>query len=78
LPDCIAGYASASLSGAIGRGAANFSPEGTNFEKEIATAERRDLLAVLEKSERVRTKVAEPLGITQRSFRHYAKKLKVS
>jgi two-component system response regulator PilR (NtrC family) len=78
LPDRIAGFATASLSGAIGGGPAAFPPEGIDFEKEIAEAERRYLLAALEKSEGVRTKAAELLKITYRSFRHYAKKHGVS
>jgi two-component system response regulator PilR (NtrC family) len=78
LPDRIAGFATASLSGAIGGGPAAFPTEGIDFEKEIAEAERRYLLAALEKSEGVRTKAAELLKITYRSFRHYAKKHGVS
>jgi len=78
LPDRIAGFATASLSGAIGGGPAGFPAEGIDFEKEIAEAERRYLLAALEKSEGVRTKAAELLKITYRSFRHYAKKHSVS
>ena len=78
LPDRIAGFATASLSGGIGGGPAAFPPDGIDFEKEIAQAERRYLLAALEKSEGVRTRAAELLKITYRSFRHYAKKHNVS
>src|SRR5215510_523301 len=71
LPDRIAGYAS-TMNG--GNGAAAFPDAGVDFEKEIADAERRYLLAALEKAGGVRTRASELLKITYRSFRHYAKK----
>jgi two-component system response regulator PilR (NtrC family) len=71
LPDRIAGYAN-SMNGA--NGAAAFPEAGVDFEKEIADAERRYLLAALEKAGGVRTRASELLKITYRSFRHYAKK----
>jgi len=40
----------------------------------MADAERRYLQAALEKTDGVRTRAAEILKITYRSFRHYAKK----
>jgi two-component system response regulator PilR (NtrC family) len=73
LPDRIAGY-SGSVLAFDGPHAVTFSPAGLDFEKEIAEAERRYILAALEKSGGVRTKAAELLNITYRSFRHYAKK----
>ena len=72
LPDRIAGYSSAAAALADGR--INMPAEGVDFEKEIADAERRYLQAALEKSGGVRTRAAEMLKITYRSFRHYAKK----
>jgi len=51
-----------------------FPAEGIDFEKEIAEAERRYLQRSLEKSSGVRTRAAELLKISYRSFRHYAKK----
>jgi two-component system, NtrC family, response regulator PilR len=74
LPDRIAGYASTpGMATANGFGA--FFPEGgVDFEKEIADAERRYLMAALEKAGGVRTRASELLRITYRSFRHYAKK----
>jgi len=78
LPDRIAEYATGSLSGVTGGGPAAFPTEGIDFEKEIAQAERHYLLAALEKSEGVRTRAAELLKITYRSFRHYAKKHNVT
>jgi two-component system, NtrC family, response regulator PilR len=74
LPDRIAGYASTpGMATANGSGA--FFPEGgVDFEKEIADAERRYLMAALEKAGGVRTRASELLKITYRSFRHYAKK----
>jgi two-component system response regulator PilR (NtrC family) len=73
LPDRIAGYSgvgSTSMSG----GRLNIPGEGVDFEKEMADAERRYLQAALEKADGVRTRAAEMLKITYRSFRHYAKK----
>ncbi len=74
LPDRIAGYAGEPVLGPSGNGAVPFPAEGVDFEKEIAETERRYLLAALEKSQGVRTKAADLLKITYRSFRHYAKK----
>jgi len=72
LPDRVAGY---SGSGApLGGGTAVFPEEGLDFEKEIAQAERHYLQAALEKADGVRTKAADLLRISYRSFRHFAKK----
>jgi len=73
LPDRIAGYSGSALA-SDGPHAVPFPPDGLDFEKEIAQAERHYLLTALEKSGGVRTKAAELLNITYRSFRHYAKK----
>jgi two-component system response regulator PilR (NtrC family) len=73
LPDRIASYSIGGLS-AGGVAAFSFPSEGLDFEKEVAETERRYLLAALEKSEGVRTRAAELLKITYRSFRHFAKK----
>jgi two-component system response regulator PilR (NtrC family) len=72
LPDRIAGYASTAA--LLPQGGAALPAEGIDFEKEIAEAERRYLQAALERSDGVRTRAAELLKITYRSFRHYAKK----
>lgn len=74
LPDRIAGYASSGGPLAPATSGAVFPAEGLDFEKEIADAERRYLQAALGKSEGVRTRAAELLRISYRSFRHYAKK----
>jgi len=74
LPDRIAGFSSAGPLGAAGAPAVEFPAEGLDFEREIAEAERRYLQAALEKAEGVRTKAADLLKISYRSFRHYAKK----
>jgi two-component system response regulator PilR (NtrC family) len=74
LPDRIAGYASAASSLGNGNADSAFPPEGVDFEKEVADAERRYLQAALEKSHGVRTQAADLLKISYRSFRHYAKK----
>jgi two-component system response regulator PilR (NtrC family) len=74
LPDRIAGYAGASSLSAIGGPAAGFPPDGIDFEKQIAEAERSYLQAALERAGGVRTRAADLLKISYRSFRHYAKK----
>jgi two-component system, NtrC family, response regulator PilR len=73
LPDRIAGYSDAGAS-VISSGHLAIPAEGVDFEKEMADAERRYLQAALEKADGVRTRAAEMLKITYRSFRHYAKK----
>jgi two-component system response regulator PilR (NtrC family) len=72
LPDRIAGYSGLGAAAAGGR--LTIPAEGVDFEKEMADAERRYLQAALEKADGVRTRAAEILKITYRSFRHYAKK----
>jgi two-component system, NtrC family, response regulator PilR len=74
LPDRIAGYSSAGASMGLVEAGAPFPAEGLDFEKEISGAERRYLQAALEKAGGVRTRAAELLKISYRSFRHYAKK----
>src|SRR6266481_1601441 len=74
LPDRIAGPAGISLSGAPVAQKTEIPTEGLDFEKEIADAECRYLRMALEKADGVRTKAAELLKISYRSFRHYAKK----
>ena len=71
LPDRIAGYSGTPV---ITGDATAFPPEGVDFEKEIAQAERRYLQTALEKAHGVRTQAADLLKISYRSFRHYAKK----
>ncbi len=73
LPDRIAGYSGIGAA-AISGGRLAIPAEGIDFEKEMADAERRYLQAALEKAHGVRTRAAEILKITYRSFRHYAKK----
>jgi len=73
LPDRIAGY-SGIRAATVSSGRLNIPAEGIDFEKEMADAERRYLQAALEKADGVRTRAAETLKITYRSFRHYAKK----
>jgi two-component system response regulator PilR (NtrC family) len=74
LPDRIAGYSSDAALGAPGSALSGFPDEGVDFEKEIAETERRYLQAALERAHGVRTQAADLLGISYRSFRHYAKK----
>jgi two-component system response regulator PilR (NtrC family) len=74
LPDRVAGYASSPVLASGFSSNIPFPVEGVDFEKELAGAERRYLLAALEKAGGVRTRASELLKITYRSFRHYAKK----
>src|SRR5579883_799389 len=74
LPDRIAGYSPSSVFANATDARVVFPPEGVDFEKEMAETERRYLLAALEKAGGVRTRAADLLKITYRSFRHYAKK----
>ena len=74
LPDRILGYGGASSSGAAASQGVEIPDEGVDFEKVVATTERLYLQAALEKAGGVRTRASEFLGITYRSFRHYAKK----
>jgi len=57
-----------------GHGATLLPAEGINLEEHIEKLERSYLLAALERSGGVRTQAASILGMTYRSFRHYAKK----
>ena len=51
--------------------------KGIHLEKHIEEQERAYLLAALNRAGGVRTKAADLLGMSYRSFRHYAKKYKV-
>ncbi|MEE9235913.1 MAG: sigma-54 dependent transcriptional regulator [Candidatus Acidoferrales bacterium] len=51
--------------------------EGIDLEKHVQEQEKAYLRAALERAQGVRTKAAELLGMSYRSFRHYAKKYKV-
>jgi len=70
LPDRVAG----SILGALGVPEPVFPEEGIDFECVISDTEKRYLQAALERAGGVRTRAAELLKITYRSFRHYAKK----
>jgi two-component system, NtrC family, response regulator PilR len=74
LPDRIAGYSSAISSQTEGSAQVTFPESGVDFEKEVAGAERRYLVAALDAAKGVRTEAAGLLNISYRSFRHYAKK----
>jgi two-component system, NtrC family, response regulator PilR len=51
--------------------------EGINLEQHIQKLERSFLLAAMERSGGVRTRAAETLKMSYRSFRHYAKKYSI-
>src|ERR1700704_6207090 len=74
LPDRIAGYSSAMSSQSDNGSQVSFPEGGVDFEKEVAGAERRYLVAALESAKGIRTEAASLLNISYRSFRHYAKK----
>jgi two-component system, NtrC family, response regulator PilR len=74
LPDRIAGYSGSAALAGPADALAGFPPDGVDFEKEIAQAERHYLQAALERANGVRTQAADLLKISYRSFRHYAKK----
>jgi two-component system response regulator PilR (NtrC family) len=48
--------------------------QGLDLEKYIQDLERSFLLAAMERSGGVRTRAADALKMSYRSFRHYAKK----
>jgi two-component system response regulator PilR (NtrC family) len=74
LPDRMTGVGgSAAMAGGQFASVA-FAPEGVDFEQVIAETEKRYLKAALEKAGGVRTRAAELLKISYRSFRHYAQK----
>ena len=54
--------------------AADFPADGVNFEKRVLETERSLLQAALARCDGVGTRAAELLGISYRSFKHYAKK----
>ena len=72
LPGRIAGYESPVVGGS--NGSVPIPAEGLDFERQMAEMERRYLQAALESAGGVRTRAAELLKISYRSFRHYAKK----
>ena len=74
LPDRIAGYVPSSPLDLAKVGASDFPEDGLDFEQQIAQAEKHFLEMALEKSGGVRTRAADLLKISYRSFRHYAKK----
>ncbi|MGA2813324.1 MAG: sigma-54 dependent transcriptional regulator [Candidatus Acidiferrum sp.] len=74
LPDRIAGYVPSSPMDLANAVATDFPEDGLDFEQQIAQTEKRFLEMALAKSGGVRTRAAELLKISYRSFRHYAKK----
>jgi two-component system response regulator PilR (NtrC family) len=52
----------------------DFPEDGLDFEQQIAQTEKRFLELALQRSGGVRTRAADLLKISYRSFRHYAKK----
>src|SRR5271170_2904683 len=73
LPEKVKNFSQEQLA-AGGQGGASIPPEGVNLEELMAQEERAYLLAALEKAGGVRTRAAELLKMSYRSFRHSAKK----
>jgi two-component system response regulator PilR (NtrC family) len=75
LPERIAGHTTLPPSvEAAGSAVADFPEGGLDFEEQISRAEKNFLQLALLKSDGVRTRAADLLKISYRSFRHYAKK----
>jgi two-component system, NtrC family, response regulator PilR len=72
LPAKVAGYSPELMGGKDG--SADIPLSGIDFEAQMAEFERRNLVAALQSAGGVRTRAAQLLKISYRSFRHYAKK----
>ncbi len=72
LPGRVGGYETPA--GGPSNGSLSLPVEGLDFEKQLAETERRYLQSALDAAGGVRTRAAELLKISYRSFRHYAKK----
>jgi transcriptional regulator with PAS, ATPase and Fis domain len=71
LPQSVAGVAGA------GEIAALIPKEGLDFAGRMAQIEKQYLLAALRSAEGIRTRAADLLRMSHRSFRHYAKKYNI-
>jgi two-component system response regulator PilR (NtrC family) len=72
LPESVRGFSPASVQKGI-----RIPSEGVNFETHIQQIEKEYLLEALRAAEGVRTRAAELLGMSYRSFRHLAKKYEI-
>jgi two-component system response regulator PilR (NtrC family) len=72
LPESVRGFSPASVQKEI-----RIPSEGVNFETHIQQIEKEYLLEALRAAEGVRTRAAELLGMSYRSFRHLAKKYEI-
>ena len=78
LPEKISNHGINQLAAQVGNdGAVTIPDGGIDFEKHIEAAERRYLLAALERADGVQRRAAELLKMSYHSFRHYAKKHKL-
>jgi len=71
LPQSVSGIALSA------EGTVEIPQEGLDFETRLSQIEKQYLLAALHKAEGVRTRAAELLRMSYRSFRHYAKKYNI-
>jgi two-component system response regulator PilR (NtrC family) len=74
LPDRIVGYVPSFPMDPASASGPDFPEDGLDFEQQIAQTEKRFLELALQRSGGVRTRAADLLKISYRSFRHYAKK----
>jgi len=74
LPDRVVGISPAAAALMARPEEQPFPAEGIDFEQMMGMTEKRYLQAALDKAGGVRTRAAELLKISYRSFRHYAKK----
>ncbi len=78
LPEKVTGYEFFPAVGKSGRDGMVMIPDGDlNFETAIGDAERRYIIAALERAGGVQRRAAELLKMSYHSFRHYAKKHKI-
>ena len=83
LPERVSGVAPQAVAAAGGDGSAVAPPlpslpeAGLDLEQHIAQVERRYIEAAIERAGGVRTRAAELLRMSYRSFRHYAKKYRI-
>jgi two-component system response regulator PilR (NtrC family) len=74
IPDKVLGVTQGAAAEMAASQGVEFPAGGVDFEQAVAATERLYLRAALQKADGVRTRAAELLKITYRSFRHYAKK----
>jgi two-component system response regulator PilR (NtrC family) len=82
LPERVSGIAPGAAAGVTGDGALaaavlRIPEEGLDLERVVADERRRYMLAALHLADGMRNRAADLLGMSYRSFRHYAKKYRL-